>query len=129
MIVVDSSVWISRLHNFDTPETRKLDEIEDYDEIILGDIVLLEILRGARNDRNAANIRRTLARYNVAPMLSPELAILAARNYRVLREHGKTVSKTPDLIIGTFCIEHGYSLLQKDKDYLPMAEHLGLRLV
>jgi predicted nucleic acid-binding protein len=128
MIVVDSSVWISRLHDFDTPETRKLDTLDDYDEIILGDIVLLEILRGARNDKNAANILRTLARYAVVPMLSTDLAVKAAHNYRILRGHGSTLSKTPDLIIGTFCIEHGYSLLQRDKDYLPMAEHLGLRL-
>lgn len=129
MIVVDSSVWISRLHDFDTPETRELDKIDDYDDIILGDIVLLEILRGARNDRNAANIRRVLGKYGVVSMLSPDLAVKAARNYRILREHGRAVSKTPDLIIGTFCIEHGYSLLQRDKDYLPMAEHLGLKLI
>lgn len=129
MIVVNSSVWISRLHDFDTPETRELDKIDDYDDIILGDIVMLEILRGARNDRNAANIRRVLGKYGVVSMLSPDLTVKAARNYRILREHGRTVSKTPDLIIGTFCIEHGYSLLQRDNDYLPIAEHLGLKLI
>jgi predicted nucleic acid-binding protein len=128
MIVVDSSVWISRLHGFDTPETQKFDDVDDFDDIILGDIVLLEILRGAQNDQNAANIRRTLGRYEVVPMLSADLAVKAAHNYRKLREHGKTISKTPDLIIGTYCIEHGHSLLQRDKDYLPMAEHLGLKL-
>jgi len=128
MIVVDSSVWISRLHNADTPETRKFNDVEDFQDIVLGDIVLLEILRGARNDQNATNILRKLQDYTPVPMLSPDLAMKAARNYRLLRERGKTISKTPDLIIGTYCIEHGFSLLQADKDYLPMAEHLGLRL-
>jgi predicted nucleic acid-binding protein len=61
-------------------------------------------------------------------MLSPGLAIRAAANYRMLRDRGITVRKTIDMIIGTYCIEHGHSLLQRDKDYLPMAEHLGLKL-
>lgn len=52
-------------------------------------------------------------------MLSPDLAVKAARNYRILREHGRTVSKTPDLIIGTFCIEHGYSLCSETKIICP----------
>jgi predicted nucleic acid-binding protein len=128
MIVVDSSVWISRLHNVATPETQKFDAVEDFEDIILGDIVLLEILRGTRNDQNAANVRHKLRSFEPFPMLSPELAVKAARNYRLLRERGITVSKTPDLIIGTYCIDHGHSLLQRDKDYLPMAEHLGLKL-
>lgn len=128
MIFVDSSVWISRLHNVATAETQKLDAVEDFDDIILGDIVLLEILRGARDDRNAANILRKLQCYQPVRMLSPDLAVKAARNYRLLRERGKTISKTPDLIIGTYCIEHGFSLLQREKDYLPMVEHLGLKL-
>lgn len=128
MIVVDSSVWISRLHNVVTPETLKFDEIEDFGDIVLGDIVLLEILRGTRDDQNAANVLKKLQDYKPVPMLSPNLAVKAAHNYRILRERGRTVSKTPDLIIGTYCIEHGHSLLQRDKDYLPMAEHLGLQL-
>jgi predicted nucleic acid-binding protein len=128
MIVVDSSVWISRLHNVVTPETQKFDEIEDFDDIVLGDIVLLEILRGTRDDKNAANVRLKLQDFAPVSMLSPDLAVKAARNYRLLRERGKMISKTPDLIIGTYCIEHGHRLLHADKDYLPMAEHLGLRL-
>ncbi|TDK37191.1 PIN domain nuclease [Rhizobium deserti] len=128
MIVVDSSVWISRLHNVVTPETQKFDEIEDLDDIILGDIVLLEILRGTRDDKNAENVRRKLQDFAPVSMLSPNLAVEAARNYRILRERGRTLSKTPDLIIGTYCIVNGYSLLQRDKDYMPMADHLGLKL-
>ena len=33
-----------------------------------------------------------------------------------------------DLIIGTYCMEHGHSLLHADRDFDPMAEHLGLRI-
>jgi predicted nucleic acid-binding protein len=62
-------------------------------------------------------------------MLTPELAVIAARNYRVLHGLGITIRKVPDLIIGTFCIEHGHALLQDDRDFQPMAKHLGLELI
>ena len=40
-----------------------------------------------------------------------------------------TVRKTIDMLIGTFCIEHGYGLLHADRDYDPMERHLGLQVV
>ncbi|MCZ7493223.1 hypothetical protein O8B39_01825 [Agrobacterium rhizogenes] len=61
-------------------------------------------------------------------LMSPQLAIKAAANYRFLRERGYTIRKSNDLIIGTYCIEHGHKLLQNDRDFQPMADHLGLRL-
>ena len=37
--------------------------------------------------------------------------------------------KTIDVIIGTFCIVKGHELLHADRDFNPMAKHLGLRVV
>ena len=62
-------------------------------------------------------------------MLDPDLAVRAARNVRALRGRGITVRKTMDIIIGTFCIERGHQLLHEDRDFLPMARHLGLRVL
>lgn len=41
---------------------------------------------------------------------------------------GITIRKIPELIIATYCIENNYPLLQRDRDFAPMAGHLGLRL-
>jgi predicted nucleic acid-binding protein len=43
-----------------------------------------------------------------------------------LRKRGITVSKTIDLLIGTWCIENRRPLLHNDSDFHPMARHLGL---
>jgi predicted nucleic acid-binding protein len=67
-----------------------------------------------------------LRRFEVVPLLDSDLAPRAARNYRTLRDKGITVRKTNDIIIGTFCIERGCSLLHDDRDFAPMEEHLGL---
>jgi predicted nucleic acid-binding protein len=128
MILVDSSVWIASFRGALTRETARLKAITDPAEIILGDIVMLEILQGAVSDSNAANIQKRLGMFGVVALLSPEIAVKAAANFRKLRSKGITIRKTADLIIGTYCMEHGHSLLHADRDFDPMAEHLGLRI-
>jgi predicted nucleic acid-binding protein len=128
MIVADSSVWISLLRKDDLEVASKLRSLIPRGVVLVGDIILMEVLQGARDLHQARWIEQNLKDFPVASMLSPALAVKAAANYRTLRGLGVTMSKAPDLIIGTYCIEHKYSLLQRDKDYLPMAEHLGLRL-
>jgi predicted nucleic acid-binding protein len=129
MIFIDSSVWIAHLRNADTPATTALRRIERTQDILVGDIVLLEVLQGARDDLHAGLIERQLRQFSVVSMLDPELAVEAARNFRVLRARGITVRKTIDMVIGTYCIRHGHALLQDDRDFQPMARHLGLRLL
>jgi hypothetical protein len=47
----------------------------------------------------------------------------------LLRGLGITVRKVPDLIIGTYCIEHRHTLLHDDHDFEPMHENLGLQVL
>lgn len=90
---------------------------------------MLEVLQGARDEMHAARIERNLRRHIVQPMLSDEVAVQAARNYRIMRSTGFTVRKTIDLIIGTFCIEMGHRLLHDDRDFDAMESVLGLSIV
>lgn len=129
MILVDSSVWIAHLRGRQTPETVKLEAAASREPILVGDLILLEILQGARDDAHAALIERGLRQYILVPLLDPDLAARAARNYRKLRELGVTVRKTADVVIGTYCIEHGHRLLHEDRDFAPMERHLGLKRV
>jgi predicted nucleic acid-binding protein len=129
VIIVDSSVWIDHLNNRVTPEVRHLRALIGREAILIGDLILLEVLQGLRDGREAALVERALRRFDVAPMLDPDLASRAAANYRRLRGRGVTVRKTADLVIGTFCIERGHALLHSDRDFLPMQVHLGLRVV
>lgn len=128
MIVVDSSVWIALLRGEDTPEVRKLRVCEQPDQILLGDLILLEVLQGARDERHADLIERRLRQFQIASMLSPALAPQIARNYRYLRDRGVTPRKTIDMIIGTFCIAGSHLLLHTDRDFDSMVAHLGLRV-
>ncbi len=127
MIVVDSSVWIANLRGLNTLAVRKLRAaVDNESDLLIGDLILLEVLQGARDEAHADRIERNLRRYPVASMLDGSLAVQAARNYRELRARGITVCKTIDMIIGTFCIAGGHVLLHDDRDFGPMADHLGL---
>ena len=129
MILVDTSVWIAHLRGDRTQATAKLEAAAIREPLLIGDLILLEVLQGARNEAHALRIERGLRSYAVAPLIDADLAAHAARNYRKLRELGVTIRKTADLIIGTFCIEHGHSLLHDDRDFAPMERHLGLKVV
>jgi len=90
---------------------------------------LLEVLQGARDELHSSRIERDMRQFEVVPMLNDVLAVKAARNYRFLRRRGITIRKTVDIIVGTFCIEHNHELLHDNRDFSPMVEHLGLRIV
>lgn len=96
------------------------------DQILLGDLILLEVLQGARDEARAARIEQYLRSFPIASMLDETVAVQAARNHRTLRARGRTVRKTIDMIIGTFCLIGGHALLHDDRDFEPLAEHLGL---
>ena len=128
MIVVDSSVWINKFRGIQTEAVRTLSQLDDDASILVGDIILLELLQGARTDAQAARIERLMRAFAFERMLDRELSVVAARNFRTLRGLGFTIRTSVDLIIATFCIEHGHALLQDDRDFQPMAKHLGLRL-
>jgi predicted nucleic acid-binding protein len=129
VILVDSSVWIAHLRGRQTAATAKLGAAVAREPILIGDLILLELLQGAPDELHAARIERDLRRFAIVPLLDDALAPRAARNYRKLRNLGITIRKTADIIIGTWCIEHGHALLHDDHDFAPMELHLGLQVI
>jgi predicted nucleic acid-binding protein len=129
VILVDSSVWIAHLRGYRTSATTKLDAAAAREPLLVGDLILLEVLQGARDEGHAARIESGLRRFVLVSLLNADLAPRAACNYRKLRDLGITIRKTSDIIIGTFCIEHRHRLLHDDRDFAPMQEHLGLKVV
>ena len=129
MIVVDSSVWIGQLRGLDRPAVRVLEALREPREIVVGDIVMLEVLRGARDESQAARIECELRRFRLEPMLGLDAAVAAANLYRSLRRSGVTVRKMPDLLIAAFCVTKDYALLHDDRDFEQMAGRLNLRIV
>jgi predicted nucleic acid-binding protein len=129
MIIADTSVWVSYLHDFTHPAALKLKAAIVSTEVALGDLVLMEILRGARDDLHARQLEQSLSRFPILQVLDTHIARKSAENYRRLRSLGITVRKVPDVVLATFCTERGHSLLHQDRDFLHFEEHFGLKVL
>lgn len=129
MIVVDSSVWIDYFNGKATPQTDTLHQLLGAEPILVGDLILTEILQGFRTQRQFNTARRALDALFFAPMVGRDIALKSAQNYRALKAKGFTVRKTIDVLIATFCIENGHTLLQADRDFDVLEAHLGLQVV
>ena len=126
MIVVDTSVWIDYFNGAATRETALLDALLGVEPIVIGDLILAEVLQGFASERDERKARAALDRLLFQSMVGRDVALASARNYRALRARGVTVRKTIDMLIATFCLENGHRLLHTDRDFIPIAEHLGL---
>lgn len=129
MILVDSSVWIDYFKGTVTPETEKLDSLLGSEPLAIGDLILTEVLQGFAAERDFEQARKLLTSLTVVDLGGEDIAIQAARHFRVLRSLGVTVRKTIDVIIATRCIESDYELLHSDRDFDAFVKHLGLRSV
>jgi predicted nucleic acid-binding protein len=127
VILVDSSVWIDYFRGTATPQTEKLDLLLGDEPIATGDLILTEVLQGFASDRDFNQARKLMTSLVIVDMTGQDMAIQAAKNFRVLRALGITVRKTIDTVIATRCIEIDLPLLYSDRDFDPFVEHLGLR--
>ena len=129
MILVDSSVWIDFIHARETPQTNLLRRDLLIRRWGTPDLVLTEVLQGARSERAATDTERMLRTTEIVEIVDEVVAVEAARHYRTLRVRGFTPRKTIDTLIATRCIAEGWTLLHHDRDFAPFEAHLGLRSV
>ncbi len=117
MILVDSSVWIDYFNGNPTWQTDLLDNYLSDVPIIMGDLILTEVLQGFKYDKDFETAKSFLNALPFREIGGYNIAVQSAENYRKLRKVGITVRKTIDVIIATFCIVEGLTLLHDDRDF------------
>jgi len=128
VIVADTSAWIDYVRGVDAPHTDLLDHDLDHNRIVTGDLIIAEFLQSFRSEKDYQAAKKIMESLEYHDFLGKEMALLSARNYRILQRSGITVRKTIDVMIATFCIENGFELLHNDRDFDPMEERLGLKV-
>ena len=127
MILVDSSVWIDYFNGIATWQTDLLDDYLSNVPVIMGDLILVEVLQCFRSDRDYETAKNFLNALPFRQIGGYDVALQSAQNYRLLRKAGITVRKTIDIVIATFCIMEGLTLLHDDHDFVPMVSHFSLK--
>jgi predicted nucleic acid-binding protein len=129
VVIVDTTVWIDYLHGLPNSETDYLDRELGRQRFGLTDLILCEVLQGIRGEKAFTQVLHELRKFEVFETGGEELAVAAARNFRTLRQRGRTVRKTIDCLIATFCLRHGHLLLHRDRDFDHFEQILGLAVI
>ena len=129
MIVVDTTVWIDYFRGTRTLHADWLETNLTSERLGLTDLILCEVLQGVPTDSQFDAVQEELLRFEVFETGTVELAVEAALNYRRLRVAGRTIRKTIDCLIATYCLIEGHALLHNDRDYDPFEDVLGLNVV
>ena len=130
MLVVDSSVWIDFFSGNENSARASLRRILSDGEVrvVVPDLVLFEVLRGFRQERDLRNARSLMESLSVEAAGGAEAALEAAHHYRSLRATGVTVRNGIDVLVASFCIEQDYALLHRDRDFDAFERYRGLRV-
>lgn len=129
MVIVDTTVWVDYLNGMSTPEVEWFDRESERQRIGLLDLTVCEVLQGVSTEAVAVRVLRGLRRFEIFDTGGVALAEAAARNYRRLRSRGRTVRKTIDCLIATFCLEQSHTLLHRDRDFDAFEDLLNLQVV
>ena len=129
MLVVDSSVWIDYFNGAASSARGTLRRLlaGGETEIIVPDLVLYEVLRGFRDERQYLQAQQLLLTLTVQSTGGQALALRAAAHFRSLRAAGITVRSAIDVLLAAFCIERGYTLLHADRNFDAFASLRGLQ--
>ena len=129
MVIIDASVLVDFFNGVTNPESQWLDFRLERQRLGITSLILTEVLMGLPNERQATALAADLMEFELVELHERQLAVDAAKHYRFLRNEGRTVRKTVDLLVATYCIRHGHSLLHRDRDFDAFEERLGLKVV
>lgn len=129
-MLVDSSAWIEFLRATGSPaHLRVRAALEQGAALASSDVIVMEIIAGARDDDDRKRLRRLLFGVEFLAVDGPADYEQAAELYRACRAGGETPRKLTDCLIAAVAIRNGVALLCEDADFAAIARHAPLQLV
>ena len=130
MVLADTSVWVDYFKGVVNWQTDRLDWLLGTQPVALGDLILTEILQGFDREADFQRARSFLLSH--CRSMSSEVISFVCRRLTIIvlcGERGISVRKTIEVIIATGCIAWNLELLHNDRDFVPMEQILGLKVV
>ena len=119
MILVDSSVWIDFFRDGRSAQSQTLARClgDSSIEVGMADLVLFEVMRGFRDGALMRQAQSLLSALPQVEIGGTAPALKAAERYRKLRQSGRTVRSPIDVLLASYCITNGHTLLHRDADF------------
>ncbi len=125
-VLVDTSCWIHVFRHKESFEASVLERLLDEDEVVTSSLIIAELLRGARGNKEISFIRRSFLNLPCVAGID-YLGIKIGDLGIKLRKKGVTVS-TIDLVLSVLAIENNLFLYSLDCNFEMIAEQSPLQL-
>jgi tRNA(fMet)-specific endonuclease VapC len=122
---IDTSVWIRFFRDEKTALTDTVEDLIRLNRVFTNGVVISELLVGARTEKERDNLALFWDGLNFLEM-SRELFFEAGCHGFSLKRKGISVPFN-DLIIAAHCLQEGLVLIDDDKHFGVIAEHLPLK--
>jgi predicted nucleic acid-binding protein len=127
--LVDTSAWIEYLRATGSQTHESVRSLLERDEPLhTTDMVVMEVLAGARNDDHRDRLRRLLSRCEYVPIEGLVDYEAAADIFRICRGAGATVRSLTDCLIAVVAIRQSLPVLHADRDFDALARHTELQI-
>ena len=125
-VLIDTSVWIDLFKDKTGHNKQVLELLTKDREIVLSRFTQLELLEGARDEREWQILQSYLEHQQYLE-ISKNSWEKAARIYFQLRRNGKTVRSPIDCCLAQIAIQDRALLLHRDQDFNTIAEATELQ--
>lgn len=129
MTLVDTSAWVEYLRATESAThiaVRRL--LEEDLPTHTTDVVVMEVLAGARDDDHHERLRRLLGRCEHVPISGLDDYEMAADVYRTCRSAGETLRALTDCLIAVVALRASLTVLHANRDFDVLARHFELRV-
>ena len=125
MYLIDTSIWIDVFRDRTQARAAQLKARIGGRATVLCRFTQLELRQGAKDQQEWELLDSYLSEQRYLEM-APASWREAARLYFALRRTGKTVRSSIDCAIAQLAIDHGATLLHRDRDFLVIGKHSKL---
>jgi predicted nucleic acid-binding protein len=130
MTLVDTSAWVEYLRGTGSHAHLGVRRLLDSSELLhTTEVVVMEVLAGARSDAHATQLHRLLSRCEFAHVQGLRDFEQAAELYRRCRRSGHTIRALNDCLVAAVATRLDLTVLHADRDFDALARHSELRLI
>jgi predicted nucleic acid-binding protein len=126
--LIDTSAWVEYLRATGSPAHQAVRALL-HEDAFTTDVVVAELLMGARDESHARKLMAMLNRCHLVPTRPLFDFEQAAAVYRACRRGGFTPRSLAGCLVAAVAIDRSLPLLHHDEDFPRIAEHTPLALV